>query len=249
MLLVLCFWDNIVLTSWDWTRTHHIARAVLEPTGFFLPWTQEGWNDRNMLMCVCVHRHVPQHTWEGQRTRSGFSSLTTWVPGIELRLSVLAASTFIFWALLPPWCKCFNGDIYLPLSWGGERTRSVPQNHTQASTGRWPQCLEAGRLLGNQKQQWLAVESTAQRFLCTQSSRKTRNGKHTLKGHETCSFIHKAGNLKWLIPCVICWARPHPQPWPEIPNILNDPYIICIARGCPKLPQPGPEVDNSPSDL
>ena len=33
-----------------------------------------------------------------------------------------------------------------------------------------------------------------------------------------------------------------PQPELEIPNSLNDPYIICIARDSPKLPQAGPEV-------
>lgn len=40
-----------------------------------------------------------------------------------------------------------------------------------------------------------------------------------------------------------------PQPGPEIPNSLNDPYIISIARGLPKLPQSGAEVANSPNDF
>lgn len=30
---------------------------------------------------------------------------------------------------------------------------------------------------------------------------------------------------------------------------LNDPYIIYITRGSPKLTQPEPEVANSPNDL
>lgn len=35
----------------------------------------------------------------------------------------------------------------------------------------------------------------------------------------------------------------------ELPTSLNDPYIVCIARGCPKLPQPGTEVINNPNEL
>lgn len=35
----------------------------------------------------------------------------------------------------------------------------------------------------------------------------------------------------------------------EIPNSLNDPYFICIARGSLKLSQTGPEVANNPNNL
>ena len=35
----------------------------------------------------------------------------------------------------------------------------------------------------------------------------------------------------------------------ELPTSLNDPYIICKTRDCPKLPWPGPEVVNNPNEL
>lgn len=34
-----------------------------------------------------------------------------------------------------------------------------------------------------------------------------------------------------------------------LPNTLNDPYIVCIARGSPMPPQPGQEVAKSPNDI
>ena len=39
------------------------------------------------------------------------------------------------------------------------------------------------------------------------------------------------------------------QPELGILNSLYNPYHMDIARGFPKLPQPGPEVANSPNDF
>lgn len=49
---------------------------------------------------MCVHVCVEAHMNGGQRATcsSQFSPSPTWVPGVELRASVLAASTFAHWA-------------------------------------------------------------------------------------------------------------------------------------------------------
>ena len=59
----------------------------------------------------------------------------------------------------------------------------------------------------------------------------------------------KAGNWKWLTPLSFVDHIKTLQPELEIPIGLNDPSVICIARGSHKLSQPGPELANSLSDL
>lgn len=68
----------------------------------------------------------------------------------------------------------------------------------------------------------------------------------------TCFPIWNYGNWRLLIiqlsegPGLM---DPHNQDWRYIYDSLDDLYNICISRGSPKFPQPGPQVANGPNDF